>query len=412
MIEDFKSILFLGIGGVSMHQLALAYKSLGIAVLGYDSHENEYTRICEKSGIPVTHKFDANYLNVDCCVKTAAIKEDNKYVRILRGRKCEIFDRAEALEELCGHFNCVIAVAGTHGKSTTASLIYEILRASGRRVSCHIGADVYSPRFELGDDYLVVEACEYNKSFLSLHPTISVITNVESEHMDSYGSLFNLRSSFSTFLRRGKSRFVYNDDTTSYLKKIKNVNFISDCKLTLSPKIRGEHNMKNIALAVAVTQSLGVSDRDIVRAVNSFTGIPRRYEFIGYRDKSRVYIDYAHHPTEIAAFIKTFNVDYPSNMIVFQPHTYSRTKMLLADFVSVLANVKNLCIYKEYPAREKRTQGLTAYELYREIKKINPTVTYSASAKSVEKKLRNPTAIAFVGAGDINEVAKKIVKSY
>ncbi len=412
MLDNVKSILFLGIGGVSMHQLALAYKSLGYRVLGYDSHESEYTRLCESRGIKVTHRFDANFMNVDCCIKTGAIKEDNKYVRLLRARNCTIIDRAEALAHICKYFKCVIAVAGTHGKSTTSSLIYEILRVSGKKVSCHIGADVFSPRFELGDDYLVVEACEYNKSFLSLYPNVSVITNIEAEHMDCYGSLFNLRTAFTSFLRRGSERFVYLEDSTKFLKRIKNIKFVTKTELKFSPKIHGEYNMKNISLAVEITRSLGIEDKLIQKTVNSFTGLPRRYEFRGKFNQSKIYIDYAHHPTEIASFIDTFSTDYKNNLIVFQPHTYSRTKLLLKEFISVLSKVNNLCIYKEYPAREKSSSGLSAHDLYLEIKKLNPSVKYSASAKSIIKNVGNVDAVAFVGAGDINKVAEKIIKSY
>ncbi len=410
-MDSVKSVLFLGIGGVSMHQLAIAYRELGYKVYGYDSHVSEYTEQCKKHGIKIIHKFDRLYTDVDMCIKTAAVKENDRFVRALRKKEVKILDRAEALAEISTHFKCVIAVAGTHGKSTTSALIYEILRTSGKQVSCHIGADVFSPRFNLGDDYLVVEACEYNKSFLSLVPTISVITNVEAEHMDSYGSIFNLRSAFTRFLKKGVERFVYLDETTRFLNRVKNIHFVKPATLNIKPKIHGKYNMKNISLAIAVAKYIGIGENNIISAINGFMGLPRRYELIGQIDKSRIYIDYAHHPTEIESFVTTFNDDNEDNLIIFQPHTYSRTKNFLKDFVRVFSNVQHLCIYKEYPARENRFQGMTAYELYREIKKQNPNVKYSASYKSISKIVANYSAIAFVGAGDINEVAKRIVKS-
>ncbi len=410
MFEKVRSILFLGIGGVSMHQLALAYKELGYIVFGYDSHESEYTRLCVAMGIPVTYKFDSSFLDVDICVKTGAIKEDNKFVRLLHSRGCEIVDRAKCLADISHKFKCVIAVAGTHGKSTTASLIYEILRVSGKKVSCHIGADVFEPRFRVGDDYLVVEACEYNKSFLALNPTISIITNVEADHMDSYGSMFNLRSAFATFSKRGKSRFVFKGESTEYLRKIKNVEFVENTTLELKPKIKGRYNMWNISLAIAVARSLGVLEDKIKVAVNNFTGIARRYEYEGVYNGVKIYTDYAHHPTEIAEFLRAFKSEFPNSLIIFQPHTYSRTKMLLNDFISIFKDEKNLVIYKEYPAREKKTSGLSARDLFYKIKEKNPHVTYAASAKNVIKKIRNYQAVAFVGAGDINTIAQKITK--
>lgn len=410
MNSDVKTILFLGIGGVSMHQLALSLKSLDYKVLGYDANKNEYTKLCEENGIKVTDKFSKEFLQVDMCVKTGAIS-GGKYITELKKRGIDIVDRAEILGWLSSKFKNVIAVAGTHGKSTTASLIYEILRLSGKKVSCHIGADVYAARFNVKDEYLVIEACEYNKSFLSLFPTISVVTNVEADHIECYGSLFNLKNAFSVFLRRGKLRFVYNEKSTQYLSKIKDVNFISKTNLNISPKIKGEHNLKNISLAIEVCRSLGIDDNYIISAVEGFKGVPRRYEFVGNYENKKIYIDYAHHPTEISMFAQTFSNEHKNSLFVFQPHTYSRTKLLLKQFIKVLSKIENLIIYKEYPAREKPWQGLSAYELYLEIKKINSKVKYCATSKSVIKNLKDFSNISFVGAGDINLIAQKIVKS-
>ena len=195
----FGSILFLGVGGISMHQLAIAMKNMGVKVYGYDLHKSKFTELCEENKIKVVHKFNKEICNVDLCVKTGAVK-NNKFLNYLKNNKVPVIDRADLLGWICKKFKTVIAVAGTHGKSTTANLIYHILKEAGEKVSCHIGAEVENARFNLKDDILVVEACEYNKSFLKLKPTISVVTNVEREHMDCYGSLFKLRSCFLSFL--------------------------------------------------------------------------------------------------------------------------------------------------------------------------------------------------------------------
>ena len=408
MNYEFKSVLFLGVGGISMHQLALAFKSMGVRVFGYDAHLSKYTKICEDNGVKITNVFNKDFCHVDLCVKTGAIKK-SKYLTQLKKLNCPIVDRAEVLGWLTKKFKTIIAVAGTHGKTTTASLIYEILRQANKIVSCHIGAEVFNPRFNLGDDFLVVEACEFNKSFLSLFPNIAVVTNIEAEHMDSYGSLFNLRSSFLTFLKRAQHRFVFLEDSTKFLIKNKNITFINKLNLNISPKIKGEHNLKNISLAYAVCKKLGVQENIILKAINSFTGVARRYEHIGNINSSRVYIDYAHHPTEVNAFVSTFIEQYKNNLIIFQPHTYSRTKTFLKDFIKVLKNVENLIIYKEYPAREKRAAGITAKQLYEELKKYNANVKYCASINCVEKYINNHQGIAFVGAGDINLVAEKLI---
>ena len=392
-----------------MYQLALAFKNLGIKVVGYDIRESKYTKICEENGIKITHNFNKLFCGVDLCVKTGAVKH-KKYLNTLKKYGVPIVDRAEVLSWLCEQFKNVIAVAGTHGKSTTASLIYEILRQDGRKVSCHIGADVFASRFCFGDDFLVVEACEYNKSFLKLKPNISVVTNIEAEHMDCYGSLFNLRTAFSTFLKRAEKRFVYSNETTEFLKRYKSINFVKNVNLNFNAKIKGDYNLANISLACEVCRYLGVEDNVILEAVNSFQGVPRRCECIGKINNSSVYIDYAHHPTEINAFVNTFKLQYEDCQIVFQPHTFSRTKNFLKEFVQVLSSVENVIIYKEYSAREKKSAGLSAKDLYLEIKKVNPSVRYSASLNSVYMNLDNVDAVAFVGAGDINLVAEKLVK--
>lgn len=410
MNYNFKSVLFLGIGGVSMHQLAICFKNLGVKVVGYDAKENEYTNKCKQNEILVTNKFDKNFLNVDLCVKTSAIKENDKYVKVLKKLNVPVVDRAEVLGWLSSKFKNVIAVAGTHGKSTTASLIYEILRIAGKNVSCHIGANVLKPKFDIKDDYLVVEACEFNKSFLWLFPTISVVTNVEAEHLDSYGNFFNLKNAFSMFLKRGRKRFVTNEKSTQFLKKIKNVDFV-DIEESFNTKLKGEYNLKNISLAVAVARSLKIEECVIKKVVESFNGIPRRYELLGNVNETKIFIDYAHHPTEVNAFSNTFQKEFENCLIVFQPHTYSRTKNLFKEFVLVLSKVENLVIFKEYPAREDKSQGKSALELFNKLEDCDCNVTYAENIKSIAKRIEKYSAVAFVGAGDINLVAKKLLES-
>lgn len=408
---SFKSVLFLGVGGISMHQLAIAFKKMGVKVYGYDAHNSKYIELCKQNGIETTNKFKQEFCSVDLCVKTPAIKNDNKYIKVMHSLNTQIVDRAEVLGWLCSKFKKVIAVAGTHGKSTTASLIYEILRVAGKKVSCHIGAEVFAPRFNLGDDYLVVEACEYNKSFLKLFPHVSVVTNIEAEHMDSYGSLFNLRSAFLTFLKRAENRYIFDSTSTSYLKRYKNMNFVDSCSLKFNPKIKGEYNFKNIYLASRVCADLGITNSTITKAINGFGGIPRRYEHIGNVSNTKIYIDYAHHPSEIKEFVKTFSDEFKNCLIVFQPHTYSRTKNFFNDFVNVLSSIANLVIFKEYPARENPAQGLSAKDLYLKIKETNLNVEYCSSVKKLKNHINDFDAIAFVGAGDINLVAEKLVRT-
>lgn len=407
-IKPNATVLMLGVGGVSMSQLVLAYKQAGLRVLGYDAHLSETVLNLKKQGVKVSNRWLKQMAKADFCVRTGAIKDNNPILNNLKDNNIPVFDRAEALADCLRHFKCVIAVAGTHGKSTTSSLIYEMLRASNKKVSCHIGAEVSSPRFNLGDDYIVVEACEYNKSFLKFYPNISVVTNVEPEHLDSYnGSFQELQRAFGEFLRRAQKRFVFKENSTSFLCGHRNINFVE--LKHFKAKLKGEYNQKNFSLAVAVCSYLGVKKQAIDKILLSFAGVPRRYEYIGNRNKTKCYIDYAHHPTEVKAFIEAFILENPDALIVFQPHTYSRTKNFLKEFVSVFKNLKHICIFKEYPAREDRSAGIDARELCKIVKQQNANCFYASHIKHLQKAIESYPEVAFVGAGDIAIKAKHLV---
>jgi UDP-N-acetylmuramate--alanine ligase len=409
MKYSVKSILFLGIGGISMHQLATCLKNLGVKVVGYDVKQSKYTKLCEEKNIKVFHKFSKELFNVDLCVKTGAI-QNGKILNNLKKRNIPILDRAEILGWLSRQFKNVIAVAGTHGKSTTASLIYEILKSAGKKVSCHIGAEVKNSQFKIGDDFLVVEACEFNKSFLKLNPTISVVTNIEKEHMDSYNSMFDLKNSFWSFLKKAETKFVFSESSTRFLNKYKNINFVDKLELNLQTKLKGDYNLKNISLAVAVCEYLNVDNSVIKNVIQNFVGVPRRYEYIGKFQDSDLFLDYAHHPTEVKCFVETFVSEHKNNQIVFQPHTFSRTKTFFKEFIKIFSKVENLIIYKEYSARETPQQGLSAKELFLEVKKHNVNVKYCNNFKTLKNEIFCNSNIAFVGAGDINLLAEKLIK--
>lgn len=410
MKYSVKSILFLGVGGISMHQLALFFKSMGAEVFGYDVKLNKYTKMCENSGIAITNKFNKTFCDVDLCVCSGGVK-NKKYFSYLKKLNVPIIDRADLLGWICSKFKTVIAVAGTHGKTTTATLIYETLKKDGRKVSCHIGGEIDNARLNFNDDILVVEACEYKKSFLKIKPTISVVTNVECEHMECYKTLFNLQSAFLTFVKKAKMRFAFQEKNTNFLKKCNKIKFVSVENFLYKPKLLGEHNLKNISLASAVARYFGIEEDVIENTIKNFGGVKRRYELIGKYKEQDVYIDYAHHPTEVKAFVSTFLSQEEKGQIIFQPHTFSRTKAFCAEFVDIFKNLKNIIIYEEYAAREKKTEGMTAKELYLQIKKVNNSVFYCANEQQLIKHIKNERACAFVGAGDINLVAENLVNN-
>lgn len=392
-----------------MHQLAIFFKKLGAKVYGYDIKLSKFTKECEEKGIAITNKFDKSFCKVDLCVTSGGVK-DKKYFSYLKKLNVPIIDRADLLGWICSKFKTVIAVAGTHGKTTTSTLIYEILKRDGRKVSCHIGGEIDNSRLDFNDDILVVEACEYKKSFLKIKPTISVVTNVECEHMECYKTLFNLQAAFLTFVKRAETRYTFAEKSTKFLKKCNNVQFVEKAELNYQPKILGEHNLKNISLATAVVRSLGVSEKVIENTIKNFGGVKRRYELIGKYNEQDIYIDYAHHPTEVKAFVSTFLSQEQKAQIIFQPHTFSRTKTFCAEFVDIFKNLENVIIFKEYAARENKEEGMSAKDLFLEIKKVNNSVVYCDNEKELIKHIKAYNTCAFVGAGNINLVAEKLVK--
>ena len=490
---DFKKIYkvhFIGIGGVSTHSLALFCKQLGWKVSGSDITKNQYTEMCKQQGIKIyTNHSPSNITSPNFVVKTSAIKPNNPELLFAKNQGIKILDRAEFLNEILKKFPTVIAIAGTHGKSTTSSMLYKILANAHKNVSCHIGADVDHQRLNINDDIIVLEACEYNKSFLHFKVDTAVVLNVEKDHLKCYGSFFQLKNAFLSFLKHAKNRYVFSSNSTDYINlknlirieppKISKTKFIFDNhKYTLNHLI-GEQYVFDACVAIKLATDLNVSYKIIYETLKNFRPINRRQQLIGtvsaqdyifeqnntqkaldtatkntlatnitvsqecntvdpfdttlpcqqpilsthqkshkpkHTDVIKVYIDYAHHPTEIRYNLQAFKKH--KTLCIFQPHTFSRTKFLKDEFVSVLSKC-DCIVYKQYSARETAKDGLSALELSKEIKKKNPTTLYADNinqlkAHIVNKIAQNQTAknqystIIFFGAGDIDKIAKTL----
>lgn len=409
------SVHFVGIGGVSMHSLAQFCLSLGWKVSGSDVKKNSYTKNLVSMGVNVFVGHNkSNLIAPDFVVKTSAVKDDNEEITYAKKLGIKVYDRADLLAEITNQFKTVIAVSGAHGKSTTSAMIYQILRGSGKKVSCHIGADVENARFDLSDDILVLEACEYNKTFLKFKIDIGIVLNVDKEHIDSYGSFYNLKLAFKTFLNHAKKRYVFNTPKTKYLimngvepiskPVIKSNCFLLDGKKYILDKSLGEQYLLDAVVAVKVCSDLGVDYDTMFAVLKSFKPLARRNQLIKSASGCNIYIDYAHHPTEIKYLIKHFGKD---SLYVFQPHTFSRTKYLQKEFVEVFADV-NVAIFKEYSARESQIEGLSSFELFEKIKEKNSSATYIETEEQLSSiNIKDYNNIIFVGAGDINEVAKR-----
>ena len=429
LIENRAHIHFVGVGGVSMNSLAKYLFSRGVRVTGSDARMSDASLQLNQLGIKTQLGHKPDYIKTaDLVVATGAIADDNPEIVYAKAHGIEVVSRAEMLGEICKDFDKVIAVAGCHGKSTTSAMIYSILRASGASVSCHIGAQTQDARMQYGDEYLVVEACEFKRSFLHIKPYLAVITNVEKDHLDCYKDLTDIQNTFRQFADSAQYVIVGQNPTTEFLgvKKqdyvVQKVYFDSTAQLTefsivtdrcvpITISTLGGYNVDNATLSARVAWFLGFSDCAIVNGLRDFKPVARRSQLIGKFNDADVVIDYAHHPTEIRQFYEALKFVYHEMLFIFQPHTYTRTKALLGDFVETLKAIDNLVIYKEYSARETSSMGVSSKQLVDILKQNGVKAKYTGNKSSLQRLMKKTDydAILFVGAGDIASIAGEIV---
>lgn len=429
LIENRAHIHFVGVGGVSMNSLAKYLFSRGVRVTGSDARMSDASLQLNQLGIKTQLGHKPDYIKTaDLVVATGAIADDNPEIVYAKAHDIEVVSRAEMLGEICKDFDKVIAVAGCHGKSTTSAMIYSILRASGASVSCHIGAQTQDARMQYGDEYFVVEACEFKRSFLHIKPYLAVITNVEKDHLDCYKDLTDIQDTFRQFADSAQYVIVGQNPTTEFLgvKKqdyvVQKVYFDSTAQLTefsivtdrcvpITISTLGGYNVDNATLSARVAWFLGFSDCAIVNGLRDFKPVARRSQLIGKFNDADVVIDYAHHPTEIRQFYEAMKFVYHEMLFIFQPHTYTRTKALLGDFVETLKTIDNLVIYKEYSARETSSMGVSSKQLVDILKQNGVKAKYAGNKSSLQRLMKKTDydAILFVGAGDIASIAGEIV---
>ena len=412
-----------------MNSLAKYLFSRGARVTGSDARMSDASLQLNQLGIKTQLGHKPDYIKTaDLVVATGAIADDNPEIVYAKAHGIEVASRAEMLGEICKDFDKVIAVAGCHGKSTTSAMIYSILRASGASVSCHIGAQTQDARMQYGDEYLVVEACEFKRSFLHIKPYLAVITNVEKDHLDCYKDLTDIQNTFRQFADSAQYVIVGQNPTTEFLgvKKqdyvVQKVYFDSTAQLTefsivtdrcvpITISTLGGYNVDNATLSARVAWFLGFSDCAIVNGLRDFKPVARRSQLIGKFNDADVVIDYAHHPTEIRQFYEAMKFVYHEMLFIFQPHTYTRTKALLGDFVETLKTIDNLVIYKEYSARETSSMGVSSKQLVDILKQNGVKAKYAGNKSSLQRLMKKTDydAILFVGAGDIASIAGEIV---
>lgn len=453
LLKDFNKIHFIGIGGISMSSLAEILLHKGKKISGSDGVESAVTKSLVDMGINVVIGQRAENItdDIDLVVYTAAVNEDNPELVAARGSKATVIDRAELVGMLMLEYKHPISVAGTHGKTTTSSLVTEILLSAEVDPTVSIGGMLPSigGNYKTGsDDYFVLETCEYCDSFLKFNPHSAIILNVDKDHIDYFKNLDNIYKSFNKFAKRlpndgflviNKSiprleevvsgikcpyeTYGSDDSADWYATDISydkmghgsyTVNYKGEKITDVSLSIPGEHNVYNSLSAFALCYKYGVAVDAIVKGINNYHGTDRRFQYKGSFNGITVIDDYAHHPTEIAATINSARAnDIGKLCIVFQPHTYTRTYELLDDFASVLSKADKVVLVDIYASREKDTGIVSSRDLAKKIVEQGGNVEYCGSFENAEKYVINncnpQDMLITMGAGDIVKLGEKLV---
>lgn len=417
-----------------MSALAKILTSLGKSVCGYDRSDGEYIRSLKSRGIAVSFDgADNRIYECDAVVCTDAVKSDDPLVRRAVALGKPVIPRGQLLAWLCTFYGKTIAVAGCHGKTTCVSMLAHIFACADRQFTAHIGGNdlAYGNSRCAGGDYFITEACEYNKNFLLLKPDISVILNTDADHLECYASEDELVSCYRQFADSSKKcvclstdRCMRGDvsfgfDERAYFRA---VNIRSSCgkytfditeggryMCSIALNVYGRHNILNALAAAAAARQADICPEQISGGLRRFSGVSRRFENIGRYNGAEVIIDYAHHPREIAAALRTAaEVTDGEIYVIFQPHTYSRTKNLFGTFVSVLSGIKNLLIYKTFAAREYFDAEGSALTLSNAIRGS----VYADSPEDIKQFLRGAgegDKIFVLGAGDISFIVRQLI---
>ena len=428
-----RHVHLVGIGGVSMRPLGLVLKGMGMEVTGSDMSASASTRELEAQGIPVAIGHHAeNIVGADCIIRTAAAHNDNPEIAAARAAGIPVFERAQAWGEIMKSYKNAICISGTHGKTTTTSMMTHILMAADMDPTVMIGG--YLPLLHAGHrvghgDTIVLESCEYCDSFLNFFPTLAVVLNVEADHLDYFKDLADIQKSFHQFAALATYGVVANGDDPHTVQAMEGIdcvffglgegnrihpaNMCPDwqhfdvicdgqfyCHLDMG--VLGRHNALNALAAAAAAWMMGIPGEAVAKGVQSFHGAGRRMEFKGKFHGADVYDDYAHHPDEVAATLDAVRSMGDRRIVLaFQPHTYSRTKALFDDFVRELKKPDVVVLAEIYAARERNTIGISSADLASEIPGAVYCETLPEVTAYLRENVREGDIVITMGAGDI-----------
>ena len=439
-LNQIHNVYFIGIGGIGMSALARYFKFIGKNVSGYDKTPSTLTSELIESGIKIHFEDNIDLIPNDyytentLVIITPAVPKSHSEWNYFLEREYQVKKRAEVLGIITKDTFC-LAVAGTHGKTTTSSILGHILYESGADVTAFIGGIVENYNSNLigsGKTVTVVEADEFDRSFLHLHPNIACVTSMDADHLDIYGDDASIKASFKEFADKVEDKnnlFVINglplqgitvgiDDNSKFVaQNIKIIDgwYVFDVKTpteniqNIQFGLPGKHNLTNALLALAMAQTFGTPTESIVKALATFKGVKRRFSF-QIRKENLVYIDdYAHHPTEINAVYQAVQELYPNQKVlaVFQPHLFSRTRDFADDFAKSLSQFDEILLLDIYPARELPMEGITSQWLLNKIENSNKKLINKNELFPLIKA-SNATVFVSIGAGDIGEMVTEI----
>ncbi|MBR5127383.1 MAG: UDP-N-acetylmuramate--L-alanine ligase [Roseburia sp.] len=444
---------FIGIGGISMSGLAEILQGEHFTISGSDAKESALTKHLEEKGMQIFYgQTAANIIDgIELVVYTAAISEDNPEFACAKEKGIPMLSRAELLGQIMDNYSHSIAVSGTHGKTTTTSMISQILLSASCDPTITVGGilEAINGNLRVGSsEYFISEACEYTNSFLHFYPKYSIILNVEAEHLDFFKDLEDVRNSFHSFAGNTKEDgvIIINGEIENYEAIVAglpskvitygltegfdyypaNITFNEKACASYTVMCHGEplmdvtlgvpgmHNVSNSLAAIALSMELNLEKEDVLAGLLAFGGANRRFQYKGTKNGVTIVDDYAHHPTEIRATLNSA-ANYPHErlVLVFQPHTYSRTKAFLDEFAEVLSSVDVVVLADIYAAREKNTYGISSEDLLNKLKDFGTECYYFPTFEEIEnfleKKCMNGDLLITMGAGDVVNIGENLL---
>lgn len=431
-----------GIGGVSMRPLGLVLQGMGLLVTGSDMNASVSTDELIAKGIHVEIGHRAENIEGACCIiRTAAAHNDNPEIAAARVAGIPVFERAQAWGVIMQSYKNAVCVSGTHGKTTTTSMLTHVLMAAQKDPTVMIGGNLplLGAGHRVGDgDTILLESCEYCDSFLNFYPTLAIVLNIEADHLDYFKDLEQIQNSFHRFAAMATDHILVNGDDFNTIQAMKGLNYIafgmgesnrirgvnatSDwrqmdvlcdgkfyCHLKLA--VIGKHNMINALAAMGAAWLLGIDGSVAADSLKDFHGAARRMQYKGNFNGADIYDDYAHHPGELAATIAAVRAASDRRLVVaFQPHTYTRTKALFDDFVRELRKADVVLLAEIYAARERNTIGISSKQLQEKIPGSIYCETLPQVAETLKEIARPGDLIFTIGAGDIYRAGEALLK--